>query len=179
MGKIRKYSRKNKWRSKRPETYIFRTSLLRPLFWQILGKSVFSILHTLSRFLQQTALKIHNNLCTFFPKFSFFGFPQSMSKICFSLRVINLAKMPLYWPRRARVYRTSWDAQNLCTVIKGVIVLKPGTYGKKLQHDSRGTKRNGWGPFLEFCCVVVLGKELALNRSEHQYLMGWYPTENH
>ena len=42
---------------KRPETYIFRTSSPRPLFWQSLGKSVFSILHDLSSSLQQTALK--------------------------------------------------------------------------------------------------------------------------
>ena len=40
-----------------PKTYIFRTSSPRPLFWQSLGKSVFSILHDLSQSLQQTALK--------------------------------------------------------------------------------------------------------------------------
>ena len=57
QGKIRKYSLKNKYKSKRPETYIFRTSSPKALFWQILRKSDFSILHTLSRFLQQTALK--------------------------------------------------------------------------------------------------------------------------
>ena len=51
--------------------------------------------------------------------------------------------MPLYWPRQARVYRTSRDAQNLGTVIKGVIVLKPGTYSKKLQRDSRRRRERG------------------------------------
>ena len=59
--KIPKKFYKNKLESKRPETYIFRTSSPRPLFWQSLGKSVFSILHDLSWSLQQTALK------SFFP----------------------------------------------------------------------------------------------------------------
>ena len=45
---------------KRPENYIFRTSLPGPLFWQSLRKSVFfSILHNHSWSLQQTALKFN------------------------------------------------------------------------------------------------------------------------
>jgi len=39
--KIQKKNQKNKKKSQRPETYIFRTSSTRPLFWQSLGKLVF------------------------------------------------------------------------------------------------------------------------------------------
>ena len=46
--KIQKKFPKNIQKSKRPETCIFRTSSPRPLFWQSLGKSFFSILHDLS-----------------------------------------------------------------------------------------------------------------------------------
>ena len=53
-----KNNSKKKKISKRPETYIFRTSSPGPSFWQSLGKSVISILHDLSWSLQQTALKL-------------------------------------------------------------------------------------------------------------------------
>ena len=59
--KVQKKFQKKK-NPKRPETYIFRTSSPRPLFWQSLGKSVFSILHDLSWSLEQTALNTSSEM---------------------------------------------------------------------------------------------------------------------
>ena len=84
---------KNKPNTQRPESYIFRNSLLRSSFWQSLEKSDFSILYTLCRSLQKTALKeqIYFITCKFSQKTDPKGEKQQ-----YSLDSVNEGRLLLF-----------------------------------------------------------------------------------